>query len=248
MAHIGIVRIELQCLGVRFGGFSMSGEARQCVALQAEQARVDHTGDACILSLFYGHGEVTAANRKQGGSIAQLDAPWCSRDAGGERGEGGIGIACCLVRRGQVFAIDVIRWVDRNRLAEAGDCILGTPEFQHQDAKQPFGSSIVAVEDHRFRSISGRTFPVTHLSAQIGSAPAQAGMVRRLRHGLIQLFPREFGPSFTHCQPSGELRQIRRRRCKPAHSRKQRSSGAQAIGIDQRGKARRQHLGIGGGL
>ena len=177
MPHIQVVRTELQCLGIGFGGLVMSAEARQRVPLQAEQACVGDAGDTSLLGEAHGGAEVPATNREQ-------RWPHCAvatrRGAAAipaiERGERRIGVACRFLRRGQAFTIGGIRRDQpqpprRGRLRHPPGASVPASRCRAAPWRRDH-----AVENDRLRRIRGRAVAVIHLQAEFGSALAQVRM------------------------------------------------------------------------
>ena len=118
--------------------------------------------------------------------------------------------------------------------------------FQEQDAEQRLCRRIEAIEDHRFGRVRQCSHRVVGLVAQIGTASAQARVIRKLCDSLVQFAQRQLRASFPHGDAGSEFSDDRRGRRKAPHGRQQLPRCREAIRPEQGRDARRERAGVGG--
>ena len=186
VAHIGVLRAQLQRLGVSVRRFLVLAEAGQRVAEQAERAGIGDAGMAGVLGQPDRLAKIAAADAKQDRGVARIDPPGRGSDAAQQRGEGGVGVAGRFLRRGQSGGKAGIAWLGTICLIEACQGVRRAPQLQHQHAEQCLGGGVGVVQHHGFRGIARAAFDVAGVPAQLGAALAQSGMAGGGFDGLVQ--------------------------------------------------------------
>ena len=245
VAHIGIVRAELQRRIVSLGRFGMPAEAGQRVPEQPEQARI---GDADLprrLGQRVGGGEIAPPDRRQHGGVAQFHPAGDAGDAGGERGAGAFGIPAGGLRRGQGLDEGGVGGFRVHRLRQAGDRVDRPAELGHQHAEDRLAGGIARVERHRLRRIDRGGHVLAATVAHIGAQPAQSGMGRRRRHREVEFRRRTVELPGRQCKPRRKLRRRRPGRGEATEGGQHGARGVQLAGVDHFAHAAAEDVGIG---